>query len=142
MLHQSIAKAACHDSGAILKPQISRLFRAAGWLLLAAIIVLTVVPPQHRPETGAPSELEHLGIFLLTGLAFGLGYGQRHLIQVCSLVAFAGAIELVQVLVPGRHSRLSDFVVDALSASVGVGLAVVVLIRIASHRQSRPSART
>jgi len=35
------------------------------------------------------------------------------------LALFAGAIEVAELLVPGRHARLSDFVVDAwLPASV------------------------
>ena len=34
------------------------------------------------------------------------------------LVIFAGAIEIAQVLIPGRHARLSDFLVDAVSMCV------------------------
>jgi len=103
-----------------------KLCRIAGWALLAVIVVLSVVPPQYRPETPAPHEVEHLGIFLLAGLAFGFGYERRHLLQTFGLVVFAAAIELIQLAIPGRHSRISDFVVDALSVSVGVGLAVVI----------------
>jgi VanZ family protein len=40
-------------------------------------------------------------------------------------VFFCGAIEIVQLLVPGRHSRLSDFIVDALGAVTGVAAAFV-----------------
>jgi VanZ family protein len=39
-------------------------------------------------------------------------------------VIFAGAIELAQLYTPGRHARLSDFVVDALAAGAGVAAAL------------------
>ena len=105
---------------------VRRFFQVLGWLLLFAIIVLTVVPPQERPVTPAPHDVEHLSIFLLTGLAFGLGYARRYFVQILALVLFAAAIEMIQLAIPGRHSRLSDFVVDAFSVSIGVGLAVIL----------------
>jgi len=103
-----------------------RLFQIAAWLLLIAIVVLSVVPPTDRPVTPAPHNIEHLGIFLLTGLAFGLGYETRHLAQAFGLVIFSAAIELIQLAIPGRHARFSDFVVDAISASIGTGLARIM----------------
>ena len=74
--------------------------------------------PGSAPRDDAPHALEHFVIFAATGFAFGLGYGSRYLIPI-GLVVFAGAIELAQLLVPGRHARLSDFVVDALAACIG-----------------------
>lgn len=108
-----------------------KLFRVSGWLLLVAIVILSVVPPEVRPITPAPHDLEHLAIFILTGLAFGAGYANQHLLQALGLTVFAGVIELVQLTIPGRHSRLSDFVVDALSAVIGVGLGAIIMRRSA-----------
>lgn len=34
-----------------------------------------------------------------------------------------GVLEIVQLLVPGRHARLEDFVVDALGALAGYAIA-------------------
>ncbi len=42
------------------------------------------------------------------------------------MVAFAGAVEIAQLFVPGRHARMSDFIVDALAVCVGVLTAVLV----------------
>jgi len=95
------------------------LIRTIAWSLAAAIVVLSVVPPGLRPETGAPHHSEHFIIFAATGLAFGLGYG-KHSLVAALLVAFSGGVELAQLLVPGRHARLSDFVVDALAACCGL----------------------
>jgi VanZ family protein len=100
--------------------------RIVAWCLAAAIIVLSLVPPDLRPETGAPHDLEHFMMYFLTGLAFSLGYGRRDGFLAILLVIFAGSVELAQLLVPGRHARLSDFIVDAVAMSFGVGAIVLV----------------
>jgi VanZ family protein len=41
-------------------------------------------------------------------------------------VVLIGALELLQLFVPGRHARLEDFVVDALTALVGFAIAAIV----------------
>ena len=66
-----------------------RIFRVAAWFLLLAIVVLSVVPPTYRPVTPAPHDVEHLVIFFLTGLAFGLGYASWPFLQIIGLAAFS-----------------------------------------------------
>jgi VanZ family protein len=94
--------------------------RALAWSLAAAILILSVVPPSARPVTGAPHALEHFAIFALCGSAFGFGYRIAGVIEGLALVTFAGAIELMQLIVPGRHARLSDFAIDAIASCVGI----------------------
>ena len=77
--------------------------------------------------------LEHLSIFLAMGMAFGFGYPQRLLHLWTRLLAFTAVIELAQLLVPGRHARLSDFLIDALGMSVGV-LVVFASLKLAGGR--------
>jgi VanZ family protein len=90
------------------------------WLALAAIIFLSLVPPGVRPTTFFPHKMEHAGIFLFDGLAFGIAYlGYEGLLSV-SAVIFCAGIELTQLMIPGRHARFSDFVVDATAVCVGV----------------------
>ena len=97
------------------------LARAAGWILVVAITVLSVVPPSQRPVSGvASSNVEHLAIYVITGLAFAVGYRDRLRIVTGGLVLFAAWIELVQLFVPGRHARLSDFLIDAAASCLGV----------------------
>lgn len=102
------------------------LFQVIAWLCFAAIAVLSLVSPSLRPVTDVPHNLEHGLMFALTGLAVGLGYPARPVLQMVLLVAFAGAIELAQFYAPGRHPRLIDFVVDASGACLGVLLAIAV----------------
>src|SRR5262245_18141484 len=93
------------------------------WLLLLTIIVLSVVPPTSRPVTVLPHGFEHLAMFLVTGLALGSAYASsyRHTFAlVLFAVSFAAGIELFQLLIPGRHARVSDFFVDAFGLCVGV----------------------
>ena len=103
-----------------------QLSRVAAWVLIAIIAVLSFIPPGYRPVTPVPHNVEHLSIFLPAGLALGVGYERRHLLQSLALVLYAGAVELIQLQIPGRHGRLSDFLVNAVSACLGVGLAVLI----------------
>jgi len=113
--------------------------RLLAWLALLAAILLTVLPPNLRPETGAASWLEHLGFFLILGLTFSFGYrASRPALSVGAFV-FTGALELTQLLVPGRHARISDFVVDCLATLAGIGC-VSLLERFTSQRLPRPPA--
>jgi VanZ family protein len=100
------------------------------WLLFVFITVLSLAPPEFRPETGAPRDFEHLAIFAACGFAFGLGCRRRPHLVMAALVLFAGAIELAQTLIPGRHAHLSDFIVDAVAISVSAAVAILIGLRV------------
>src|SRR5271166_911790 len=95
------------------------LGRTLTWLSTLAIVTLSVVPASLRPITTVPHKLEHFAIFVMWGLAFGLGYSMNLIYQLVWAVLFAGAVEFAQIWVPGRHARISDLVVDAEAACVG-----------------------
>jgi VanZ family protein len=97
--------------------------RIMAWLLALAILVLSVVPARLRPETGIPHDVEHFGIFAATGFAFGLGYAPKYVVIAIVMLIFAGAIETVQLLVPGRYALLTDFFLDTLALFYGVAAA-------------------
>lgn len=99
--------------------------QVVAWVLVFSIVVLSIVPPDYRVITDLPRPLEHLSIFLITGLAFGLGYPYRYLAQSIALILFAAAVELVQVWIPGRHARLSDLAAGVLGLCVGTSIAYV-----------------
>jgi VanZ family protein len=101
--------------------------RIVGWSLAAAIVVLSVVPPAFRPVTAAPHGLEHFLIYWAVGLAFGLGYERKRGLLAILLLIFTGSVEIAQLFVPGRHARLSDFIVDA--GAIWTGLICVSLFR-------------
>ena len=107
--------------------KMRRIFQVVAWLLVLAIVVLSLGPPASRPVTGAGHDFEHLLIFLATGLAFGLGYLRWFWSLSLALLTFTAAIEVAQMLVPGRHARLSDFLMDAAASSLGVGLSYLLV---------------
>jgi VanZ family protein len=72
------------------------------------------------------AQCEHFAIFALAGLAIKLGYPNRTTQHMAGLTLFAAAIELAQFYAPGRHPRISDFVVDALAACAGVVVALML----------------
>jgi len=108
---------------------VIKAFRITSWLLALAIVILSLVPASLRPETDLPHALEHFAIFVATGIAFGIGYGRRSRLVALWLVIFAGAVELAQFAIPGRHARLGDFIVDALAACIGLAMASFVAQR-------------
>jgi VanZ family protein len=99
---------------------LQNVCRATAWIILAAIVLLTIVPPDLRPITSAPHDVEHAAVFLLDGLAFAFGYrGREWLLSIAALPLCAG-LEIAQLFVPGRHARISDFAVDVIAALMGI----------------------
>jgi VanZ family protein len=103
--------------------------RIAAGLLALTILALSVVPPGLRP-VAASQNVEHLLVYMAFGGLFGLSFPGRYRLQVLVAVAFAAAIEVIQIGVPGRHARISDLVVDASGALIGL-LAAAMLERVA-----------
>jgi VanZ family protein len=117
---------------------MKRLSQVLAWVLVFGIVGLSIVPPDYRVITVLPRPFEHLSIFLLTGLAFGLGYPDRYPLQSIALVLFAAAVELMQVWAPGRHARASDFAAAVLGLGLGTGLAYFST-RMARWKRSAPA---
>src|SRR5262245_65259632 len=105
---------------------MQRLFQVAAWSLSAAIVFLSLSPASARPVTAVGHNYEHLLIFLATGGACALGYPRRVWVLLCAMLAFAAAVEIAQMWVPGRHARLSDFLVDVFSLYCGIGISYVL----------------
>ena len=112
---------------------IETVARLVAWIVLCAILALTYVPPAWRLVTGASQFTEHFAIFFLVGGCFALGYRRNPLVIASLAVGAIGILELIQLVVPGRHARVSDFVVNALGACGGI--AVVWLFRRVRRRE-------
>lgn len=97
-----------------------RGIRILAWLLLTLIVVLSLAPPAFRPQTSVSHTIEHAGIFLATGIAFGISYGRRGALLYLAAIVFCAALEIAQAFDPGRHARMSDFLVDFISMWLGL----------------------
>ena len=100
--------------------------RIIAWLLAAAVTFATLGPPSYRPHSNLGQDGEHALAFVLIGVAFGLAYTEHRLRGAVIAVIVIGALELLQFWAPGRHARLEDFVVDALTACVGLAVAAAL----------------
>jgi VanZ family protein len=98
---------------------MTTILRIIAWLLAAAVTFATLGPARLRPHSHLGQNGEHALAFVLIGLAFGLAYTRNRLRTAMIAVILTGALELLQLIAPGRHARLEDFVVDALAACVG-----------------------
>jgi VanZ family protein len=108
---------------------------ASAWLVLAVIIVLSLVPPRIRPTTFMFHDIEHATIFLADGIAFGIAYfGFERLLSVGAVI-FCASLELAQLTIPGRHARVSDFLVDATAICVGIAMGSMLIRIRRNHRQ-------
>jgi VanZ family protein len=94
--------------------------RATAWFLLTAIALLSLVPPSIRPTTFLPHKVEHAGMFLLAGVAFGIAHRGYEWLSSIGAVIFCASVELAQLTIPGRHARFRDFVVDAVAICAGI----------------------
>lgn len=109
--------------------------RILAWIGIFAIIVLSVVPANDRPVTGVgvwlfgfwigPSWLEHFTAFALVAGMFAIGYSFSLIRLVLLTFVFCGSIELLQVPLPTRHARVSDFIIDFLASCFAIAIVFV-----------------
>src|SRR5262249_49766076 len=99
--------------------------RILAWIGIAAIVVLSVVPAVDRPvfEPRRSGHLiGHISAFALVAAAFAVGYRLSLGRLLLSAFLFCGAIELLQVPLPTRHARASDFLINFIAAGFAIGL--------------------
>jgi hypothetical protein len=90
--------------------------RLLSWAAALAIVVLSVVPADERPVTGAGPAVEHIAAFALAAGVFAIGYRLSFVTRLVTAFAYCGGVELLQMPLPTRHARLSDFVVDVVAS--------------------------
>lgn len=112
--------------------------RLMAWGLAAAVSFVTLGPPGYRPHFHLGQNGEHALAFVTVGLAFGLAYRADRMLIAALAVAMSGAIEIMQFWAPGRHARLSDFIVDALAACAGLAAAAAI-DQVVSRTRTRTS---
>jgi len=110
----------CGAQARYSQQMIRRFARVLAWLLLAAILFVTISPIRMRPETGEPADVERLIAFAVVGFAFILGYPRHWILVVCLVVGSAFAFEAVQLLSPSRHAHLHDAAIKAIGGVGGI----------------------
>ena len=115
----------------------------AGLGFVALTLLSWWMPAAYRPDFGGMSDkLEHAFAYLLLGALTAIA--ARHALKAywlaLAIVAYAGILELGQLLIPGRVVSVADFLASAAGAIVGVSI-VALAARGAVMSALRPSHR-
>lgn len=105
---------------------LSLLLKILAWLLLAALVVVTIGPIGWRPISPLPTQLERALALLLIGIVFALAYPRRILLVGLLLVGATALLELTQVFEPSRHGRWLDLGVKVAGGVVGLAIGTVL----------------
>ncbi len=114
--------------------------RAWRWLLLLLMLAVCVLAfdPHPPPELDTGwDKRNHLLAFATLALVAEFGYWhrpRRHWGVLLGLLAFGGAIELVQAQIPARSGDWADLLADALGIVLGL-----LLARAVARGFSRPA---
>lgn len=109
-------------------PSYRRIVLWAGYACLVVIVVTSLLPARQMPRTGIPDWGEHFIAYAGTAFLFALVLRRRFgrlAALVAALCLLAGAMEILQLLSPGRDTSLSDFVAGSAGAAFGAALAML-----------------
>lgn len=104
--------------------------RPSAVLALAIIVVLSVVPGDFRPSTGASGNFEHFIAYAGTAGLLALSRVVRSswsiVLLVAGLAGLAGSLELAQIWIPGRSAGWDNFFASSAGGLVGTMVARLV----------------
>jgi len=107
-----------------------RVWRAVLVLLFIAVSFLALSPaPPHDIDLGW-DKLNHVLAFVALAFSAWLGFtGSQRNQRLCmvALLAYGGAIEILQLYVPGRSCEWGDLLADAVGITAGACLAALTL---------------
>ena len=104
------------------------LFRMVGWACIVAIVVVSLVPGDARPDTGLPGQIDHIIAYCGTAGLLGLGHPAAKLRfgMIVMLISLAATLEVAQRWIPGRHPQFIDFAASVAGTCLGMFAAMVV----------------
>jgi VanZ family protein len=101
--------------------KVASLARVGFWLCVLIVLYVSLVPGNLRPHTGTSGHVEHFVAYAATAFLFSQGSRLRDgLICALSLTALSGAVEIVQVYVPGRTGEFAGFFYSTLGTWLGL----------------------
>jgi hypothetical protein len=105
------------------------VLRLIGWICVATIAILSLVPGSIRPHVVETGQVEHFVAYAGTAVFLAIGYSaNKQLVGTLILLpVYAACMETLQIFVPGRTAQLIDGVVGAVGSWSGIGL--VLLLR-------------
>jgi VanZ family protein len=107
-----------------------RVLGFLAWASIIALVILTIVPADLRPTTPLPHSVEHIAAFAIAGTFVGLSFRLHPLALSMSGVVFAACLEMLQLGLPTRHPRLTDFLENTLGSWIGLAIGLSLLVTI------------
>jgi hypothetical protein len=110
------------------------LTTVAGWVSLAAIIILSLVPGSARPHTGASDFAENVVAYFgcSTLLTFRPMNWKQRLVIVSALLGCSILMEGLQNFIPGRVPDVFDVIANGFGALAGAALTTFIAICFSS----------
>ncbi len=106
------------------------------------IALLSLMPGGWRPYAGESILTERFVAYFLAALILAIRFPRPAAgIEIAAwLSIFAGTLEILQLLIPGRNGRYGDFVMSSLGALCGVAFGLLATI-VWEHWRGKPEAR-
>jgi VanZ family protein len=104
------------------------VLRCLGWISVATIALLSLVPGSERPHVLATGQLEHFVAYAGTAALLAAGYTAKgQLIGISVLLpVYAAFLETLQVFVPGRNAQM----IDAAAGTIGSWIGIVLVLSV------------
>ena len=105
-----------------------KLLQLAAWSAIVTIGVLSLVPAELRPHTGASGYLEHMAAYFITAVLLSLAYPRCPPAAIISpLVICAAGVEIAQLYIPGRNASIADWIAGSFGLLIGAVVATFIL---------------
>ena len=105
---------------------VRKIAKSAFFIGLVAVLALSLIPNETRPETGLWDKWEHILAYAVLALAGGIGFkGWRSLLVLgLGLVVLGAGLELAQSVIPDRDGSLADAAANFVGVAIGSVTAV------------------
>src|SRR4030095_15580622 len=93
----------------------------SAWISIFSLAMLSLLPADDAPQTGLPNLVNHFIAYAGSSLITVAAY-QRKLRSdtiIIAICCYAGILEFLQHLAPGRHPAVEDFAASAIGAVCG-----------------------
>ena len=96
------------------------------------VAVLSLLPGNDLPAVGISDKFEHIIAYAVLALLGGLEIPGETVLLAVGLSALGVAMEICQMVVPGRSAEIGDAVADAIG--VGLSLVPLAVLRLVRRR--------
>jgi hypothetical protein len=118
------------------KTALKVAIKVLAWIGPVALTIASLVPGDEMVRTGMNGGIEHEVAYMLTAGALMLAYPDRPAWYFgAALSAYAAVLEFGQLVIPGRHPAISDWMAGVIGTAIA--WSIVVWWRHLIFRRSR-----